>query len=79
MSELWLCCHAFIAATEWHMGRWQLAFVCLVFIFSLMLLPGLWYRHDCLSSYKAIRCEEFGFHLTLEWATDIKVSKSRCN
>ena len=26
----------------------QLAFDCLVFMFSLMLLPGQWHRCDCL-------------------------------
>ena len=34
-----------IAATEWRMERWQLAFDSLVFVFSLMLLPDL--RHRC--------------------------------
>ena len=38
----------FIAATEWRMGTWQLAFDGLVFMFLLMLLPGLWHKCDCL-------------------------------
>ena len=37
-----------VAATERHMSRWQLAFDSLVFVFSLMMLPGLWHRRDCL-------------------------------
>ena len=35
--------------TEWCMGtRWQLAFNSLVVMFSLMLLPDLWHRHNYL-------------------------------
>ena len=37
-----------IAATERRTSRWQLAFDSLVFMFSLVLLPGLWHRRDCL-------------------------------
>ena len=37
-----------IVVVERHTGRWQLVFDGLVFMFSLMLLPGLWHRCDCL-------------------------------
>ena len=51
LANVQIKCYAatpFVAATERCMGRWQLAFNSLVFMFSLMLLPGLWHRHDCL-------------------------------
>ena len=37
----------FVAATEQRKGRWQAALDGLVFMFSLMLLPGLWHKCDC--------------------------------
>ena len=74
-------CHVatpFIAATELGTGRWQLTFDSLVFVFSLMLLPGLWYRHDCLvekqAAVKSLVLLDFG-----ALATSAKVSKSCCN
>ena len=53
MSKLGLCCHALIllllAATEWQLNRQMVASIQLSrFCVSLVLLPGLWYRCNCL-------------------------------
>ena len=48
----------FIAATEWRTGRWQLAFDCLVFVYSLVLLPGLWHKCDVRLKSNRINSKE---------------------
>ena len=66
MSKLGLCSHAVYATTEWCTGRWQLAFDSLVFVSSVMLLPGLWHRCDCLVEKQLTRCGEFSLLLTVD-------------
>ena len=40
--------YAATPSTGQHTGRRQLAFNSLIFVFSLVLLPGLWHRYNCL-------------------------------
>ena len=60
---------------NWHTGRLQLDFDSLIFVFSLLLLPGPWHRHDC--HWKAICCGEFGLRLTLDLSQ--RVSRWACH
>ena len=55
-----------IAATEWRMERWQLAFDSLVFVFSLMLLPDLQHRCNYLVENQSADGGKFGLCLPME-------------
>ena len=73
MSKLGYAATPSIAVTEQHIGIWQLAFGSF-FVFSLMLLPGLWHRHDCLVE-KQLAVNMLFFTQLWIFAMGIRVSK----